>query len=96
MGTTLKIYEEQITYFGENSRTRKQFDEIACVWGGELIEKIQEKGQKNWYISSECGAEFELLGDDVLEFAEEIKKYDKDFNDNAIDINEWYRCEVSY
>ena len=96
MSIDLKIYEQSISYVGENSRMRKQFEEIACVWNSELIEKIQEKGQKNWYVSSECGAEFELLGDEVLEFADQIKKYDKDFKDNAIDINEWYRCEVSY
>lgn len=96
MGTTLRIYEQNVTFFGENSRKRLQFDEIACIWSSELIEKIQEKGEENWHISSECGAEFELLGDEVLEFAEEIKKYDKDFNDKTIDIDEWYRCEVSY
>ena len=96
MSSDLRIYEQSVTYFGENARTRKQFDEIACVWSSELIEKIQEKGRKNWYVSSECGAEFELLGDELLEFAEEIKKYDKNFNDNAININEWYRCELSY
>ena len=96
MGTTLRIYEQNVTFFGENARMRKQLDEVACIWSSELIEKIQEKGEKNWHISSECGAEFELLGDEVLEFAEEIKKYDKDFNDKTIDIDEWYRCEVCY
>ena len=96
MSSDLRIYEQSVTFFGENSRRRLQYDEIACVWSSELIEKIQEKGRNNWYVSSECGAEFELLGDDVLEFAEEIKKYDKNFNDKIIDINEWYRCELSY
>lgn len=94
MGTDLKIYEQNITYI--NGRRRKQFDEICTVWSSELIEGIMEKGQKNWYISSECGAEFELLGSEVLDFADKIKKYDKNFNDNQIDIDEWYRCEVSY
>ena len=94
MGTDLKIYEQNITYI--NGRRRKQFDEICTVWSSELIEEIMEKGQKNWYISSECGAEFELLGSEVLDFTDKIKKYDKNFNDNQIDIDEWYRCEVSY
>lgn len=94
MSTDLKIYEQSVTYV--DNRRRKQLDEICTVWGSELIEEIMEKGQKNWYISSECGAEFELLGDEILEFTDEIKKYDKDFNPKSIDINEWYRCEVSY
>ena len=65
MGTDLKIYEQNTTYI--NGRRRKQFDEICTVWGSELIEEIMEKGQKNWYISSECGAEFELLGSEIIE-----------------------------
>lgn len=94
MGTDLKIYEQSVTYV--DNRRRIQLDEICTVWGSELIEEIMWKGQKNWYISSECGAEFELLGSEVLDFADKIKKYDKNFNDNQIDIDEWYRCEVSY
>lgn len=95
MSTTLRIYEQTVNY-NENSRRIETFTEIACIESSKLIEEIREEGQKHWYISSECGAEFELLGDEVLEFAEEIKKYDEDFNDNAIDINEWYSCKLSY
>lgn len=94
MGTDLKIYEQSISYVGY--RRNILYKEIATVWNNELIEKIQEKGQRNWYVSSECGSEFELLGSELLEFANEIKKYDNEFDITQVCEDDYYRCEVSY
>lgn len=95
MATTLRIYEQNIIQEVGN-RSKITLLEVANVWNSELIEEIKDNMYKHWHISSECGAEFELQGHEILEFAEEIKKYDKDFKDNEIDIDEWYRCVVSY
>jgi hypothetical protein len=94
MGATLKIYE--ITTQEVGNRSKKTLLEVANVWNSELIEEISDNMYKHWHLSSDCGAEFELQGHEILEFAEEIKKYDKDFKDNEIDIDEWYRCILSY
>ena len=92
MGADL-IISEILDYQYENEI---RFKRITTIHNWDVIEKLLDKGRKNWCLEGECGAEFELLGDTLLEFANEIKKYDKNFDDTKIDIDEWYRCSLSY
>lgn len=67
---------------------------VAYVYNSETIEKLQNMGRKNWYVDSECGAEFELQGSElnsVKDLIECVKTINGEF-----DGEDWYRCSLSY
>ena len=93
MGADLRISEILDCQYEDEIR----FKRITTIYNWDVIEKLLDKGRENWCLEGECGAEFELLGEelnqlkDLLEF-EDNSLIGKDVFDN----DEWYRCSLSY
>lgn len=91
MGTKLEI---KTMKFSEDYN-QVTFTTIAHICNWDTIEELLEVGRNNWCLEGECGAEFELSGEElenlreVLEF-EDNRLIGEPFND------EWYRCSLSY
>ena len=71
------------------------FTTIACIDNWDVIDILLQVGRRNWCLEGECGAEFELTGEELEKFRgylefEDNRLIGKPFND------EWYRCSLSY
>ena len=91
MGAELKI---KTMKFSEDYK-QVTLTTIASIDNWDTIEKMLQVGRHNWCLEGECGAEFELTGEnledlrEVLEF-EDNRLIGKSFNDD------YYRCSLSY
>ena len=91
MGADLRISEIKCT------DDEIRFKRITTVHNWEVIEKLLEVGRRNWCLEGECGAEFELLGEELNQFKTMLE-----FEDNSLigkdvfENEEWYRCSLSY
>ena len=67
------------------------FTTIVRIYNWDTIEELLEVGRNNWCLEGECGAEFELSGEE-LENLREVLEFEDDtsFNDD------FYRCSLSY
>lgn len=94
MSMALKIYEQAFGIPNSKGQLQNILTHIATIFNSETIEELQGMGRKNWYLDSECGAEFELQGYDlnsVKDLIEDVKTINGDFDDE-----DWYRCSLSY
>lgn len=93
MGADLRISE----ILDSNYEDEIRFKRITTVHNWEVIEKLLEVGRRNWCLEGECGAEFELLGEELNQFKTMLE-----FEDNSLigkdvfEDEEWYRCSLSY
>ena len=91
MGAELKIKTME---FSEDYN-QVTFTTIACIDNWDVIDILLQVGRSNWCLEGECGAEFELTGEELEKFRGYLEFEDntligKSFND------EWYRCSLSY
>lgn len=88
MSNELYIYEQQINTV--NEKRVITLTETAKISNPELIELLIFKAQRGFYMSSECGAIFEMSGSTLTEVLNE-------FNESIqLDNNTYYRCECSF
>lgn len=102
MGTDLRINKIDTDFI--NGRARTIFTEIDTIHDNDVIEELEQKGQRNWYLSSECGSMFELLGSEIIETFKKAIENNKENRLNQYyqaDIqeiveDEYYRCELCF
>lgn len=94
MTADLTIYEQK--FVTSNGVNQIIMTCIAEVHNSELIKELEELGMQNWYINGESGAEFEIQGSDLKDFADKIKEKYKNFKEDELQDEEWYRCSLAY
>lgn len=102
MGADLRISQIDNDY--HEGRYRVIYTEIDTIHDNDIIEELEQKGQQNWYLSSECGAIFELLGSEIIETFKKAIENNKENRLNQYyqaDIqeiveDEYYRCELCF
>lgn len=85
MGADLRISEIKCT---DDEITLKR---ITTIYNWEVIEKLLDLGRRNWYLEGECGAIFELSGEELNDIKEMLDLIDYKFDDL-----EYYECRLSY
>lgn len=94
MGMALKIYEQAFGIPNGKGQLQNILTHIVSIFDFKTIEELQNMGRKNWYLDSECGAEFELQGYDLNYFKETYTN--KELINIDFDDEDWYRCSLSY
>ena len=51
---------------------------------------------QSWYLSSECGAEFELKGEELKKFLPQIQKENKEVAEKDFIDEDFYRLSLCY
>ena len=91
MGADLRISE--IKYTDDEIILKR----ITTIYNWEVIEKLLDLGRRNWCLEGDCGAEFELLGEELNQFKTMLEFEDNSLiNKNVFEDEEWYRCSLSY
>lgn len=85
MGADLRISEIKYT---DDEIILKRITTI-CNW--ETIEELLNLGRRNWCIEGDCGAIFELSGEELNDVKEMLDLIDYKFDDL-----EYYECRLSY
>lgn len=91
MGADLRISEI------ENNNEDIILKRITTIYNWEVIEKLLDLGRRNWCLEGDCGAEFELLGEELNQFKTMLEFEDNSLIDKYVfEDEEWYRCSLSY
>lgn len=85
MGTDLRISE--IKYTDDEIILKR----ITTIYNWEVIEKLLDLGRRNWCLEGDCGAIFELSGEELNDIKEMLE-----FEDYEFDDLEYYECRLSY
>lgn len=94
MTADLTIYE--MDYATKNGKQQIIYTRIATVQNRELIEQIENVGMQSWYLNSECGAEFELKGEELKKFLPQIQKENKEVTEKDFMDEDFYRLSLCY
>lgn len=94
MTADLTIYE--MDYATKNGRQQIIYTVITTIQNRDLIEQIESVGMQSWYLSSESGAEFELLGSEIKKFLPQIQKINKNVTEKDFIDEDFYRLSLSY
>ena len=84
MGADLRISEI------ENNNEDIILKRITTIYNWEVIEKLLDLGRRNWCLEGDCGAEFELLGEELNQFKTMLE-----FEDNSL-IDKYVFDEISF
>ena len=71
------------------------FTTIAYICNWDTIEKLLQVGRNNWCLEGECGAEFELTGEELENLREVLEFEDNRLIGKSFD-DDFYRCSLSY
>lgn len=97
MSSTTTIYQEQII---ESSIVGKQIllTEIVSFYSNDLSDNmLQYALGRMWHLESECGALFELAGEDIIDkFLPRLQQLNKNINKDSFDRDSFYKVEISY
>lgn len=92
MGASLRIskildyqYEDEI-----------RFKRITTIYNWEVIEELLDLGRRNWCLEGDCGAIFELSGEELNDIKEMLEFEDNNLIKYQFDDLEYYECRLSY
>lgn len=90
MGADLTISEIK---YADNEIILKRITTI-CNW--DVIEKLLDLGRRNWCLEGDCGAIFELSGEELNDIQEMLEFEDNNLIGYEFDDLEYYECRLSY
>lgn len=90
MGADLRISEIECT---DDEITLKR---ITTIYNWEVIEKLLDLGRRSWCLEGDCGAIFELSGEELNDIKEMLEFEDNNLIDYKFDDLEYYECRLSY
>ena len=89
MSTVLRIYQQN---FKDIEGIREiTLTEIESIYDIDEINDLQREGNKWWHVESECGAEFELAGEQINNILGQRRGDSPSYIKDEI-----YRCSLSF
>lgn len=89
MSTVLRIYQQDVREI--EGMQEITLSEIESIYDIDEINDLQEEGNMGWHLESECGAEFELAGEQINNILEQHRSDLPTYIDDEI-----YRCSLSF
>lgn len=90
MSADLRIFEI------ENNNEDIILKKITTIYNWEVIEKLLEISDEYWCIKGECGAIFELSGEELNDIKGTLEFEDNNLIKYQFDDLKYYECRLSY